>query len=194
MAGLKRDHDTLAAEESDGDDRKMAIDSPVLGAAKLPPALEKEPSRDGKALRPPSLAATHPASYHHQTQHVQQTMLPPPSPKRIKLEPVIKQEPRSSPERSQPLNRHIWEEIHDPKALTNPYPFVHEPKYRNLTKDTLSDQPYVISPTPMIALPLGSLIEGATYWPAMETQLRDPQERMSHTQGSAPERPEPRSE
>lgn len=171
MAGMKRDHDTYNNEEFDEVQCCRKIDSPILGSEDLPSMPKKVASRDSKASRPPSLAATHPASYMHHTQHVLQTIPPPPAPKKIKLEPVIKSEWKHERLPRQPLP--LCQQIHDPKLLTSREPTVDDPMYRHLSCDTRSDAPYVISPSFMIAMPLGTLIEGANYWPSKDHQPRD---------------------
>lgn len=169
MAGMKRDRETFAVEESNGDAGYQAVDSPMLKGDDpvLPP--KKKTLRDSKAQRPPSLAATHPVSYSQQARDAK--TMPPPSQKRIKLEATIKPELKPLPQPREPMP--LCRQIHDPKGLISYEPLLAEPMYRHLSSDTKPDRPKVISPTFMIALPLGTLIEGANYYPGMEQQPRD---------------------
>lgn len=173
MAGTKRDRETFAAEDYHHDSGCDTTDPPMMNAIDPSSPPKKPISRDGKFQRPPSLAATHPASYFQHTQHVQQNMPSSPAQKRIKLEPTVKLEQETAPKDRQ--HQPLCQQIHDPKFLTSREPAADHPMYRHLRSDTAPDQPSVISPTFMIALPLGTLIEAANYYPAMKHQPRDPQ-------------------
>ncbi|KAK4497884.1 hypothetical protein PRZ48_010539 [Zasmidium cellare] len=173
MAGMKRDRETFTTEEYDEAISRCKVESPMVCGVEMPSMPKKVASRESTAQRPPSLAATHPSSYTHHKQHAHQAMLSSPAPKKIKLEPGTKSETKPDPAPRQP--QPLWEQIHDPKYLTSREPVLDHPMYRHLSSDTNPDEPNVISPTFMIALPLGTLIEGANYWSTKNQQPRDPQ-------------------
>ncbi|KAF2173534.1 hypothetical protein M409DRAFT_48496 [Zasmidium cellare ATCC 36951] len=171
MAGMKQDREAFTTEEFDEAIRGCKVKSPIVGTPNMPSMPKMVASRDCKAQRPPGLAATHPSSYTQQIQHAQKTIPFSPAPKKIKLEPGIKSEPKPEPTPRKP--QPFWEQIHDPKYLTS-RETLDNPMYRHLSSDTMPDEPKVISPTFMIALPLGTLIEGANYWSTKDQQPRDP--------------------
>lgn len=56
---------------------------------------------------------------------------------------------------------HFSQQVKDPRRITSEHPAVDDPKVRFLKTDLESTAPSVISPTFMIGLPCGELIEAA---------------------------------
>lgn len=118
--------------------------------------------------RKPALCATHPALY--QKAYITKT-LPPLTlaklfpdtglstanswqlkvPKKVDAPPTLSYEERL----------HFSQQVKDPRKITSERPAVDDPKVRFLKTDLQSNMPSVLSPTFMIGLPCGELVEAA---------------------------------
>jgi hypothetical protein len=120
------------------------------------------PRDEAKPPRRPALAATHPNLYTNPTSiKVEHRVMPPlDTPKHSRTH-----QRRSPPREPRPeLDVPPWQIFSDPKRLTSAVPMIEDPGFRMLKMDVRPDQPCVVSPSFMIALPFGTLIEGANQY------------------------------
>lgn len=158
LLAMRRDADDLAAiEHQHHKDRRdsLLMEPDILKKHLAPKKKSKNKSvvsRDAKTqLR--SLAATHPSFYSQPSNENIPSMSPRVLPARV-LE-VEHTHAHQEPERAIPL----WQIDLDPKNLISP--ISDDPRFRMLKMDVESERPNVISPTFLISLPFGTLIEGA---------------------------------
>ena len=138
----------------------------------MPTAVQKRRlSRDRMkppASRKPALCATHPSLYHQPQTTKTLASLPlaklfpdadlskhdtwqMKAPQKAPIVPILSHEERL----------HFSQQVKDPRKMTSVRPGVDDPKVRFLKMDLQSNTPSVISPTFMIGLPCGELIEAA---------------------------------
>ncbi|KJX92744.1 hypothetical protein TI39_contig5829g00015 [Zymoseptoria brevis] len=157
IAKMRRDQEVISAQESKLHHRPAAS-KPLSPAKKM--KFETSPERrnaraGAKRSAVPELSATHPSHYARplpvKAEHPMSS--PRSSSKRSHYRPVHE----SQPELAVPP----WQVYSDPKRLTSAVPMVDDPRFRMLKMDVRPDQPSVVSTLFMIALPSGTLIEGA---------------------------------
>ncbi|SMQ52021.1 unnamed protein product [Zymoseptoria tritici ST99CH_3D7] len=155
---MRRDREVFSAQESKLSQRQATFE-PSSETKKIKsetsPPRRHNPRAGDKRSAVPGLSATHPSHYTRPLPVIAEHPMSPSrvSSKRPHHRPVHEMQPE--------LAVPPWQVYSDPKRLTSAVPMVDNPRFRLLKMDVKPDQPSVVSPLFMIALPLGTLIEGA---------------------------------
>lgn len=159
LAAMRQDQYFYAAQEQQHAKKRRdsRLMEPAVVKKTLPPKKKNKnvvaATRDSKPALP-RLAATHPSLYHQPPTEVDARM-PLPS---LQMKPVDVGLDHAQQKSQSPVKP--WQTYCDPKASTSAA-MCGDPRLRLLEIDVDPEEPNVISPGWMIALPFGTLVEAA---------------------------------